>query len=282
MKTLIQKLPLDKDCSFVARTYRTPYFETPYHQHNEYELMLVKEGYGTAFVGNSISDYNEGDVFLHGANLPHWFRKKHCTMTASSLVIQFRHDFLGDKFMEVPETGSIRRLLLNSSKGLYLMGDLKAYVGKMMMQFESEGSFYKLIDLLKILYHISISDEYRFMSESDIDKHSISDQGLIHEVFEYSMQNFQRKIAVEEVASLTNKSISAFCQYFKKNTKLTYVEFLTQIRIAHACRLLKETELSVTEICYESGFHNWANFSAHFKKFCKMSPTAYRTNLRQN
>lgn len=279
METLIQKLPVDKDSSFLARTYRTPFFETPFHQHNEYELMVVKEGYGTAFVGNSISDYNVGDVYLHGANLPHWFRKKNCDMIASSMVIQFRHDFLGECFIEVPEMHSIKKLLKKASKGICLLGDLKQNVGKMMMKLETQTSFYKLIDLLKILYLISTSDEYRFMSESEVELHSLFDQGIIHDVYEYSIQHFKRKIALIEVAELTNKSISAFCQYFKKNTKLTYVEFLTQIRIAHACRLLKETDLSVTEICYESGFHNWANFSVHFKKYCKMSPTVYRASL---
>ena len=76
MKTLIQKLPLAKESSFIAQTFETPYFETPYHQHDEYELMVIKKGHGTAFVGDYIGEYQEGDVYLHGSNLPHWFRKK--------------------------------------------------------------------------------------------------------------------------------------------------------------------------------------------------------------
>jgi hypothetical protein len=125
MQTLIQKLPLDKESSFVARTYKTPYFETPYHQHVEYELMVIKEGHGTAFIGNYIGDYQTGDVYLHGANLPHWFRKKDAVMTGSSMVIQFREDFVGNNFFDSPELKSIKKLLTNSSKGVILSGNLE-------------------------------------------------------------------------------------------------------------------------------------------------------------
>lgn len=279
MKTLIQKLPLDEGCSFIARTYCTPYFETPYHQHNEYELMVIKEGCGTAFVGNTVGEYRRGDVYLHGANLPHWFRKKDPVSTSSSMVIQFQNSFLGDRFLELPEMNSIRNLLKNSSKGIYLTGSLRKSIGKKIIQIESKKCFFKLIDLLTILYEISDSDEYHYICQSEIENFCIHDQGLIHKVFEYSIQNFTRKITLAEVASLTNKSVSAFCHYFKKNTKLTYVGFLTQLRISHACGLLKDSDLPVTEICYESGFQNWANFSAHFKRYIGMSPKAYRTNL---
>lgn len=279
MQTLIQKLPLDKESSFLARTYRTPYFETPYHQHIEYELMVIKESYGTAFVGNYIGEYQTGDVYLHCANLPHWFRKKDAGMTGSSMVIQFREDFVGNNFFDSPELKSIKKLLAISSRGVILSGNLRKRIGKKLIQIEHKSNFCKLIDLLTMLYEISISHEYHYVSHSEIVNYSAYDQGLIHLIFEFTMQNFKRKIKLDEVALLANKSISAFCQYFKKNTKLSYIGFLTQIRIAHACKLLRSTDLPVTDICYESGFNNWANFSKHFKEHCKMSPTKYRSNI---
>lgn len=282
MKTLIQKLPLDEGRSFIARTYSTPDFETPFHQHNEYELMVIKEGCGKAFVGNTIGEYRKGDVYLHGANLPHWFRKRDSDSTGSSMVIQFQHSFLGDKFMALPEMNSIRNLLNNSAKGIFLLGNLRKNIGKRIIQIENKKCFLKLIDLLTLLYEISDSSEYQYVCQSEIRNFCINNQGLIHKVFEYTFQNFKRKVLLTEVASLTNKSVSAFCHYFKKNTKLTYIEFLTQLRISHACSLLKNTELPITEICYESGFQNWANFSTHFKRYAGMSPKAYRTISCQN
>lgn len=281
MKTLVQKLPLEKDSSFIARTYQTPSFETPYHHHLEYELMVIKKGNGTAFIGDYIGEYQVGDTYLIGNNIPHWFRKKNNNMIGASMVVQFREDFLGKDFLDIPEMSNIKNLLTNSSKGIQLQGVLKKRIGRKLYQLESQTCYQKVITLLNLLNDISQSDEYIYVSGLKEVDCSVNDQFLINLIFEFSMQNFKRKITLEEVALLTNKSISAFCHYFKKTTKMCYITYLTQIRIDHACKLLKNTNLSVTQICYESGFYNWANFSKHFKEHCKVSPMQYRTNFRK-
>lgn len=280
MKTLIQKLPLAKDSSFIAQTYETPYFETPYHQHNEYELMVIKKGHGTAFVGDHIGEYREGDVYLHGNNLAHWFRKKEEEMIGASMVVQFNENFLGKGFFDVPEMKDIRRILDESSRSIVCMGQLRESIGKQLIAIESLSGYDKVISLLNMLREISLSTEYQFVSGVEI-THSEKDQVLINQVFEFSMTNFKRKITLEEVAALCNKSVSAFSHYFKKVTKTSYISFLTQIRISYACELLKTTNKSITEICFESGFNNWANFSKHFKYHCGVSPSKYRSSLNQ-
>lgn len=280
MKTLIQKLPLEKDSSFLAKTFETPYFETPYHLHNEYELMVIKKGHGTAFVGDFIGEYKTGDVYLHGNKLPHWFRKKHANMIGASMVVQFTDDFLGSAFFEIPEMKSIRRILDISAHGLLCKGDLEKSIRKKLLAIEFLSGYEKVMSLLDMLHEISLSEEYELVS-GIVEPHSIKEQFLIQTIFEFSMNNFKRKITLDEVAVLTNKSVSAFSHYFKKTTKMSYINFLNQIRIAHACELLKTTHLSVTEICYESGFNNWANFSSHFKKQCNMSPTKYRARAKE-
>ncbi|MCY1718897.1 AraC family transcriptional regulator [Prolixibacteraceae bacterium Z1-6] len=278
MKTLIQKLPLKQNRSFIARTFETPYFETPYHQHNEYELMVIKKGNGTAFIGDYIGDYQVGDVYLHGKSLPHWFRKKEEKMIGASMVVQFKDDFLGNGFFDVPEMKAIRKLLDDSSRSIYCKGELKKRIRKQLLEMEDLNGFEKIISLLTMLHEISLSDEYEYVSGAVI-THSEKDQLLVNKVFEFSMNNFKRKIKLEEVAGLCNKSTSAFSHYFKKVTKTSYINFLKQIRISHACELLKSTNLSITEICFESGFNNWANFSKHFKEHCKISPSQYRASL---
>lgn len=276
MKTLIQKLPLAKESSFIAQTYETPYFETPYHQHDEYELMVIKKGHGTAFVGDYIGEYKEGDVYLHGSNLPHWFRKKNEKQTGASMVVQFKDDFLGKGFFDIPEMKQIKQLLNNSARSIFCRGELKKSIQKQLIEIESLPGYEKVISLLNMLREISLSEEYEYVSGTVV-TYTEKDQILINRIFEYSMNNFKRKITLDEVAALTNKSVSAFCHYFKKVTKVSYVNFLIQIRIAHACELLKTSNLSITEICYESGFNNWSNFSKHFNKHCEMSPSKYRT-----
>lgn len=280
MKALIQKLPLGKDSSFIAQTYETPNFETPYHQHNEYELMLIKKGHGKAFVGDYIGEYQEGDVYLHGNNLAHWYRKKDEDMIGASMVVQFNDDSLGRGFFDLPEMKDIRRILDKSSRSICCKGKLRKSIGKKLLKMESLSGYKKIISLLNMLREISLSDEYEYVSGAVI-THSEKDQMLINQVFEFSMNNFKRKITLEEVSGLSHKSVSAFSHYFKKVTKTTYINFLTQIRISHACELLKSSNLSITQICFESGFNNWANFSKHFKEICKTSPSKYRASLNQ-
>ena len=278
MKTIIQKLPLVKDSSFIAQTYETPYFETPYHKHDEYELMVIKKGYGTAFVGDHFGQYYEGDVYLHGKNLPHWFRKQNEKMIGASMVVQFNEDFLGKVFFDLPEMQSIKRLLNKSERSIFIKGELKKSISKQLHEIEGLSLFQKVISLLNMLQEISLSDEYEYVSGTVI-SHTDQDQEMINRIFEFSMNHFKRKITLEEVAGLCNKSISAFSHYFKKVTKTNYINFLTQIRIKHACELLKSTDLSITEICFESGFQNWANFSKHFKTCCGTSPSKYRASI---
>jgi hypothetical protein len=219
MKTLIQKLPVDADASFVARTYRTPHFETPWHQHIEYELMVVKEGFGTLFVGDYIGAYSTGEVYFLGKNLPHWFRKQQSDMIGSSIVIHFREDFLGADFFKLPEMNHIKRLLELSDKGLRLKGKLLEKTSEKLLRIESENRFLQWVELMLCLYEMSISDEYELINQAAILNYTPQDQGMINLVFEYSMQHFQKRIQLAEVAALTHQSVSAFCHFFKQLSK---------------------------------------------------------------
>lgn len=118
MKPLIEKLTLSENSSFLARTYRTPKFEVPWHQHIEYELILFTEGEGSSFVGNYVGEFKTGDIFFLGSNLPHTFQKAHKDLITSAIVVQFREEFWGPHFMQLPESRSIKKLFDISYKGL--------------------------------------------------------------------------------------------------------------------------------------------------------------------
>lgn len=192
------------------------------------------------------------------------------------MVVQFKEDFLGKGFFDIPEMKQIKQLLNNSARSIYCKGELKKSIQKQLIEIESLPGYEKVISLLNMLREISLSEEYEYVSGTIVTR-TEKDQILINRIFEYSMNNFKHKITLNEVVALTNKSVSAFYHYFKKVTKVSYVNFLTQIRIAHACELLKTSNLSITEICYESEFNNWSNFSKHFNKYCQMFPSKYRT-----
>ena len=98
---LVQKLPLNESTSFVAKTFRTPAFEVGWHQHIEYELILFTEGSGMSFIGNQVDEFETGDIFFLGANLPHTFQKTGDQIT-SAVVIQFCDSFWGKEFLHIP------------------------------------------------------------------------------------------------------------------------------------------------------------------------------------
>src|SRR6185436_15911173 len=117
MKPIVEKLTLSENTSFLARTYTTPLFEVPWHQHIEYELIFFTAGEGSSFIGNYVGEFKTGDVFFLGSNLPHTFQKANKDLFTSAVVVHFKDDFWGKAFMELPETRSIRQLFNTSAKG---------------------------------------------------------------------------------------------------------------------------------------------------------------------
>src|SRR3954462_14937024 len=130
MRPIIEKLPLSDDTSFVARTHRTPNFEVPWHQHIEYELILFTEGAGLSFIGNYVGEFEVGDIFFLGANLPHTFKKSGDLIT-SAIVVHFRDDFWGNAFLQMPEAKPIQHLLKMSLQGLQITGKSKELINVM-------------------------------------------------------------------------------------------------------------------------------------------------------
>lgn len=275
MKPIVQKLPLSEGTSFVARTYETPMYETPWHQHETVELMLSQAGEGSIFAGDYIGEFKVGDVFMFGKNLPHWFRK-HDHLRGKAVVVQFKEDLFGNTFLNLPESTKIKSLLNLSQMGLKLKDDLKKDIKKKLSKIESLKGYDQLGLLLECLNKISQSKDYDLLTNTHFTAYSEADQNRIGTVFDYTLNNFTEPIKLEQVAELTNQSVSNFCKYFKKNTKKTYIQFLNEVRVSHTCKLLKETDKSITQICYESGFRNWSNFSTQFKKVCGMPPGEFR------
>ena len=280
MKPIVQKLPLSEGSSFVARTYETPLYETPWHQHETVELMLSQAGEGSLFAGDYIGEFKMGDVYMFGKNLPHWFRKfDH--LRGKAVVVQFREDLFGQTFLDLPELSRIKSLLQVSRMGLRLKDGLKKKIKKQLSNIESLKGYEQVSVLLNCLHTISLSKEYDLLTNTHFSAYSEAEQRKISAVFDYTLNHFTEPITLEQVANLTNQSVSNFCKYFKKNTKKTYIQFLNEVRISHTCKLLKKTDKTITEICYESGFRNWSNFSSQFKKVCGMSPGAYRKKYGQ-
>ncbi|MBC8154519.1 MAG: helix-turn-helix transcriptional regulator [Bacteroidetes bacterium] len=275
MRPLVQKLPLSENTSFVCRTYRTPHFETPWHQHAELELLLITEGYGTALIGSYMGPYQTGDVFLLGPNLPHWFRKATDELVGSAIVVHFDETFLGRPFLGLPEVRDIAQLLHEATYGLQLGETLRGTTGEKLIGMETSHGFANLMLLLDCLNTIAQRSDHRVLTH-DVPAISAEDSTLIGTVFVFTFNQFKRSITVQEVADLCRMSLSTFSRFFKRSTKKSYLEFLKEVRTGHACKLLIDTRQTVSQICFESGYNNLANFNRQFKESKGVSPGDFR------
>lgn len=275
MKTLVEKLPLAENSSFITKTFRTPQFEVPWHQHIEYELILITEGDGVSFIGNYAGEFQAGDVFFIGKNVPHTFQKRGETVT-SAVVIQFREDFWGKEFLELPESEEIRTLFASSTQGLQVYGESRMQLGQLIKELEYFQGFKRLIGLCECLHLIARRKEFLPLSTEEVKLSNPKDRKRIEAVFRYTMESFRQQISLTDVAEIAGMSIPAFCNFFKKSTKKTYIDFLNEVRIGNACKLLIETDLNVINICYESGYNTLANFNKQFLKVKELTPSRYR------
>jgi len=276
MKTLIEKLPLAENTSFVARTFSTPFFEVPWHQHEEYELIMFLEGDGLSFIGNYSGEFVPGDIFFIGKNVPHTFQKRNKEMVTTAIVIQFLEDFWGKDFINLPEFRSIHELFKVSMQGLQICGESQQLLHKNIIEIEARKDFQRIIKLLDCLNILETRKEYRTLSTQEVKLNNPKDMERIDKVFRYTIDSFQNKISLTDVAEIAGLSVPAFCNYFKKATKKTYVDFLNEIRVGFACKLLIEGDESIVNICYESGYNTLANFNKQFMKIKKETPSRYR------
>lgn len=275
MKILVEKLLLSQEISFVVQTYRTPLFEVPWHQHVELELIMFKEGNGMSFIGNHVGSFDVDDIFLLGANIPHTFQKSG-DQVVSALVVQFREDFWGAGFLALPESKALVKLFKTALQGLKITGESKAALKPLLLRLEQESGLMRIIRLCECLHEIAANQRYLLLSTKQAEEGNVKHRERIDQIFRFTLEHFKSRIAVSEVAELAGLSVPAFCSYFKKSTKKTYVDFLNETRIGYAGKLLQDTADSITSICFESGFNTLAHFNTQFRKFHGIAPSQYR------
>jgi AraC-like DNA-binding protein/quercetin dioxygenase-like cupin family protein len=276
MKPIIEKLPLEENTSFLAKTFSTPHFEVPWHQHIEYELILFTEGEGASYIGNYVGDFKPGDIFFLGSNLPHTFQKAEKNLLTSALVVQFTEDFWGSHFMQMPESRLIRHLFDTSAHGLKIKEKCRLLLAPLIRKLEKAEGFERIILLCNCLLLLAQQQEYTTLSTQEIKAFNSKNKERIDKILQYTIDYFQEPLTLEAVAKNVSMSIPAFCNYFKKCTKKTYVDFLNEVRVGYACKQLIDTQNNIASICYDSGFNTLANFNKQFLKVKALTPSGYR------
>ena len=269
--------------SFNIRHDVVPYFYNRWHFHPEVELLHIQKGTGIQFIGDSIQRFKKDDVILVGANLPHLWRcddayfQKSKTLKAQSTVAHFREDFWGETFLELPENKKLKQLLEKAKRGISITGATKqfviAHLDKMLEAKDSE----RIVLLLQILGKIAQSKQLKLISSAGFSTQlEQKSTDKINSVYAYTLAHFKEKISLKKIAEVSNISPNSFCRYFKVHTRKTYSNFLHELRVGHASKLLIENKLSISQICYESGFNNVTNFYKTFKRFTGQTPLAFQ------
>jgi AraC-like DNA-binding protein len=286
MKPHLLKVSLNPESSFNILQRRGSDFYNQWHFHPEIELIYIHKGRGTRFIGTDVHRFEPDELFLFGSNLAHMWRcdpeyfREDSRIKAEVTIIYFRHDFLGDKFFNIPELKSVETLLEKAKHGIKITGNTKARVKELMGRLPDAKGADRVILLLTMLEGISGSKEIKLISPVHPQiKIEEAEATRLNKVFQYVSDNFQRKITLSEIAAVANLSAKAFCRYFKSKTRKTFYVFLLEVRVAHACHLLLEKEMNICEVCYDCGFNNLSNFNRYFKKIMNKTPGDYRREL---
>lgn len=262
------------------------YLDTPFHFHELCELVWMEKSFGKRIVGDHIGNFEDNDLVLMGPNLPHIWQNDELYYNmdddhrVKATVIYFPYDFLANLTDEQPIIQPVEDLIIQSSRGLRFSGETKELVAQKLGTLSAENDLRKIISFLEIMYTLSLSTEYeQLASISYKNLHDERDTGRIHNVYQFLMQNFQRDIHLNEVADICYMTPNAFCRYFKSRTQKSFTQFLNELRIGHASKLLQNESYSVADVCYQCGYNNLANFNKFFKIIHKTTPTVYRKKL---
>jgi len=283
MKILPFKIAKPVNESFWVQNDQLPHLYDILHQHDEFQITLIQESTGNVIAGNCINEFRPGDIFVLGAKLPHAFRndpnyyKPENNLRARALSVYFEWKSLGSGFMELPETKSLVEYKQKAERGIFYPGNLNQDIARNLEKLATLNELDRLILLLTVLNQLSnAANKQTLATEGTYSTMNETDEKRLDAVYRFTLNEFHRPIRLQEVAKVANMTINSFCRYFKTRTRKSYLDFLTEYRIGHSCKLLQQEEYGISEICYRVGFGNLSNFNRKFKELNGCTPKEYR------
>nr|WP_100816152.1 AraC family transcriptional regulator [uncultured Allomuricauda sp.] len=280
MKVLPFKIPKPKNEALVYQIDREQVFYDQLHQHGEIQISYVEKGAGSLIVGDSINEYKAGDILVIGSFIPHVFRSDTRIKEESLMhTLFFDQDSFGKDFFQLTDLSSIQNFFDKSEFGM-LIHSRKRNIIPLFHALSHQNKVEQIASLLMIINQINRSKTTP-LSSFVYRKNFTDDEGKrMSKVYDYVMERYHEPITLDEIAEKANMSKNAFCRYFKKRTNKTFFQFLIEIRIENACKLIiKNPELAIAVIAEQCGFNNIANFNRKFKAFKHCTPTQYRNQF---
>jgi len=283
MKPVFEKVPKRQWESFHCEEVRGPDYGTRWHFHPEYQLTLAVESRGHRVVGDNIGTLADGDIVLLGSNLPHvWHQDTGGkARQVHAIIVRFDETFLGRDFFSLPEAEPVRRLLQRAARGLEVRGATREAVTTRMRRIAQGEGLSRVIELLGILDTLANSTELKTLASASYEpKLESADQGRMERVVDFIHTHLTEEIDRERLAKLAHLSLGAFSRFFHSRTGKTVPEYVNEVRIGRACRMLAEDAGNITDIAMDCGYRNLANFNRRFREVVGATPSAYRQKFR--
>lgn len=282
-KSIFQHQSAQADMSFVVREYLQPHFDSPFHFHDTYELIMIPKSHGKLYIDNRIVNFSDGEVYLFGPGLPHCFLNdrsfKETGETAHAIVVFFKEDFLGKDFFQKAELGAVRELLNLCKKG-FKLPSRDRLLSNLFHQIVHSKGMDALLLLLRMLHRLSTLQENLISIGSTTPRVRTKQQDAdrLEKVVRYIVDHFKDEPDSKEAASIACMNEAAFCRYFKRRTEKTFSQFVNYVRVTHATDLLVKENWNIASICFECGYKNISYFNRQFKHIIGVTPMEYREN----
>ena len=289
-KVFIEKCKLsEKDCFHIVERHKTK-FDYPLHKHEEFELNFVEHAQGVRrIVGDSVEEIGEYDLVLIGARgLEHVWEQGSCTSSdIREITIQFSQNLFEGEMLSKNQFASIRRMLNNAQYGISFPMDtiLKVYhiLDKLALETSEDERFIQLLKLLYILYELSVSKGSRVLASSSFARHEdFEESRRVQKAKQYINEHYAESLSLSQIADLVGMSSVSFSRFFHQSTGRTLSEYIVDIRLGYAARMLVDSDKNISEICYECGFNNLSNFNRTFKAKRNYTPREFRAMFRKN
>lgn len=280
-----EQLLISESSPLKARFYDYNHFTYPWHFHAEYEIIYFKEATGTCFIGNNMERFESGGFFLIGSNLPHYMKSDEVYHAADSklrtkgTIIQLEQDFMQYSIRHYIQFAKIRKLLEDSQRGVYFPAGCSGKSIELLESIPAETGMAQMLSILQLLKEMS-ENNYKIVlppSEQIIEIHGNS---RIDKILAYLNQYYTRQLELTEIASMAAMSPASFCRYFKSKTGKTLKNYLIDMRIGYACKLLALDNMNISQVSIECGFDAISHFNKSFKKNTGLTPTEYRNRMQ--
>lgn len=280
--------PLTQKDVFIIINSEKIGFEYPIHYHSAYELTLVLNSSGNRIIGDSVEKYISNDLVLIGPEIYHKWddddippEKRN---NAHVITIQFSKELFNQTLFLKECFYSIKSLLKDSQRGLKFTDETFKIISTKMKKLTTVKGFDAVVEFLKILHLLSLSNHKKYLAgEGSISIKEYEKGDRVNKMYKYILANFNdRNLRITDLAHEANMSSSAFGHFFKKCTNKSFTQFVVDLRLGHASKLLIDSDLTISEIAFVSGFNNIANFNRLFKKNKFFTPKQYRQDLMSN